>query len=272
MRREEVNNTTWLEWNLVNWGGSTSSEGFEEITRRTHEVIVCPSVSYVKLEYDAILFDAGGVFLVPDPAVMMPTLAYYGARPDETLYVRAHYGAMAAKSRAGSLEDDWSHYNRAYVELVGVPPHETESAMFVLSRTRHAHLWRAPLAGSAEALRALNDKGVPVGVVSNASGQIEEILLRSKICQVGPGAHAEVKCIIDSHVVGVAKPDPRIFDFALPHFAGIERSRIAYVGDSVVMDVGGATAAGLIPILVDPYGDAVHLVTCRRIASLAELL
>ncbi len=223
-------------------------------------------------QYDAILFDAGGVFLIPDPAVLAPTLAYYGATTDEETYVRAHYGAMAAKSRQGSGEDDWSHYNNAYVQLVGVPEQNRDAATFVLSRTRHAHLWRAPLAGSAEALRGLNAAGVPVGVVSNASGQIEEILERSGICQVGDGQLASVRCIIDSHVVGVTKPDPRIFDFALPFFDGIDRSRIAYVGDSVVMDVGGATAAGLIPILVDPYNDATDLVTCRRIASLLELL
>ena len=68
------------------------------------------------------------------------------------------------------------------------------------------------------------------------------------------------------------KPDPHIFDFALPFFDDVDQSRIAYVGDSVVMDVGGATAAGLIPILVDPYNDAADLVSCRRIASLLELL
>jgi FMN phosphatase YigB (HAD superfamily) len=113
---------------------------------------------------------------------------------------------------------------------------------------------------------------MPVGVVSNASGQIEEILRRSGICQVGAGDHAEVRCIIDSHVVGVTKPDPQIFEFALPFFPGIERSRIAYVGDSIVMDVGGATAAGLTPILVDPYDDAADLVSCRRIRSLLELV
>lgn len=222
--------------------------------------------------YDAILFDAGGVLLIPDPLVMAPTLAYYGAVSDHESYVRAHYGAMAAKSREESDEDDWSHYNNAYVLLVGVPEHNREAATYVLSRTRHAHLWRTPIAGSVEALRALNAAGVPIGIVSNASGQIEEILDRSGICQVGNGDLANVRCIIDSHLVGVAKPDPRIFDCALPFFEGIDRSRIAYVGDSIVMDIGGATAAGLIPILVDPYDDAVDLVTCRRIATLLELL
>ncbi len=224
------------------------------------------------LQYDAILFDAGGVFLIPDPAVLAPTLAYYGASTDHALYVRAHYGAMAAKSRAGGGESDWNDYNRAYVELVGVPAHDVEAAAFVLNRTRHAHIWRAPLAGAVEALRELNMRNMPIGVVSNASGQIAEILERSGICQVGEGSLPSVRCIIDSDVVGVAKPNPEIFEHALPHFDGIDRSRIAYVGDSVVMDVQGSTAAGLIPVLVDPYNDAADLVDCRRIGSLLELL
>jgi FMN phosphatase YigB (HAD superfamily) len=108
--------------------------------------------------------------------------------------------------------------------------------------------------------------------VSNASGQIAEILQRSAICQIGDGALASVRCIIDSDVVGVAKPNPKIFEHALPFFEGIDRSRIAYVGDSVTMDVEGSTAAGLIPVLVDPFNDAADLVDCRRISSLLDLL
>lgn len=227
---------------------------------------------FAATRFDALLFDAGGVFVIPDPAVLAPTLAYYGATTDHDAYHRAHYGAMAAKSRAGVTEDDWSHYNARYVELVGVDRGDLEAATLVLQRTRHAHLWRAPVAGSAKVLEELNTRGTPIGVVSNASGQIAEILARSGICQVGAGPSANVRCIIDSHVVGVAKPDPAIFEHALVHFPGIERSRIAYVGDSVVMDVEGARAAGLSPVLVDPYDDAVDLVDCPRIASLAELL
>ena len=62
----------------------------------------------------------------------------------------------------------------------------------------------------------------------------------SGVCQVGPGAGVEVRCVVDSHVVGVAKPDPAIFEHAAVHFPGVERSRIAYVGDSVTMDVSEA--------------------------------
>jgi putative hydrolase of the HAD superfamily len=80
-----------------------------------------------------------------------------------------------------------------------------------------------------------------------------------------------MRCVIDSHVVGVAKPDPQIFEHALAHFPEFPRERIAYVGDSITMDVGGATAAGLHPILLDPYDD--HPDTdFARISSLHDLI
>jgi FMN phosphatase YigB (HAD superfamily) len=223
-------------------------------------------------QYEAILFDAGGVLVYPDPEVLAPTLHYYGASAEHVLYFRAHYAGMAAKSRAGRGEADWDEYNFEYVRTVGVPAHNHDEAAFVLSRTRNAHIWRAPINDSVRALRELNAAGMPIGVVSNASGQIQEILHRSGVCQVGSGDLAQVRCVVDSHIVGVAKPDPKIFDYAFPHFEGIERSRIAYVGDSVTMDVGGATAAGLIPVLIDPFNDAADLFGGRRIASLLELL
>jgi putative hydrolase of the HAD superfamily len=112
---------------------------------------------------------------------------------------------------------------------------------------------------------------MPLGVVSNASGQIEAVLRRSGVCQVGPGKGVGVRCVVDSHVVGVAKPDPAIFDFAAAHFSGIERDRICYVGDSVRMDIGGATAAGVHPILFDPYDDHPDA-SFERIRSLAALV
>jgi FMN phosphatase YigB (HAD superfamily) len=80
-----------------------------------------------------------------------------------------------------------------------------------------------------------------------------------------------MRVIVDSHVVGVAKPDPAIFDHALPHFAEFDRSRIAYVGDSVTMDVAAAAAAGLLPILLDPYDDHAGA-DFDRIASVADLV
>jgi putative hydrolase of the HAD superfamily len=222
-------------------------------------------------DFEGILFDAGGILVLPDPDVLGPLLAYYGGDPSTDRLVRAHYGAMAVKSSSGVGETFWGEYNHAYVRSVGVPGPDVAAAAMALDQTRNAFIWRWPIPDSIAALRALHAADVPIGVVSNASGQIEDTLRRSGVCQVGPGPHVPVRVIVDSHIVGVSKPDPRIFDSALVHFPGIDVSRIAYVGDSVTMDVVGASAAGLHPILLDPYNDHPDA-DFQRIGSLLELL
>jgi putative hydrolase of the HAD superfamily len=203
--------------------------------------------------------------------VLGPLLAYHGGDPSIAVHRRAHYAGMAAKSAAGAAEQFWHDYNESYVRAVGVREDEVELAALVLDRTRNAYTWRWAIPESVSALAALVAQGVPVGVVSNASGQIADVLVRSGVCQVGVGPLTPVRVVVDSHVVGVAKPDPRIFDFALVHFDGIARERVAYVGDSVTMDVGGARAAGLFPVLLDPYDDHPGA-DFARVTSLGELV
>ena len=221
--------------------------------------------------FDAVLFDAGGVLVLPDPTVLAPLLAPYGGDPAIASHCRAHYAAMAVKSSARAGAAFWSEYDRAYVESVHVDPAHRDHAAQLLNITRTAQLWRWPIPDSMSALRALAHDRVPMGVVSNASGQIEQELLRSEICQVGEGIGVAMRCVIDSHVVGVAKPDPQIFEHALAFFSEFDRAQIAYVGDSVTMDVGGATAAGLRPILLDPYDDHPDA-EFERIRSLHDLI
>ena len=221
--------------------------------------------------FDAIWFDAGGVLVLPDPTVLGPLLTYFGGSPDIDRHRRAHYAAMAVKSAQGAGELDWREYDEAYVAAVGVPDVDNAVAAETLGRTRSALLWRWPIPESCSALEQLDAAGMPLAVVSNAAGQIEAVLRRSQVCQVGDGPGTRMRCIIDSAVVGVAKPDPAIFDHAAVHFPGVERRRIAYIGDSVTMDIGGATAAGLHPILVDPHDDHPGA-PFETIRSLTELL
>lgn len=219
--------------------------------------------------FDAVIFDAGGVLVLPDPLVLGPLLAYYGGDGSVEANTRAHYAGMKAKADVDAGEGDWDPYDRAYVCAVGVDADDVDEAVDVLGRTRYHATWRFVIPSSRDALDRFAAAHVPMGVVSNASGQIEAMLARS-IAQVGPGEHVEMRVIVDSEVVGVAKPDPAIFEFALPAFEGIERSRIAYVGDSVTMDVAAASGAGLHPILIDPYDDHSGA-DFERIGSLHDL-
>jgi putative hydrolase of the HAD superfamily len=218
--------------------------------------------------FDAILFDAGGVLVVPDPTVLGPLLAPYGGSLDHGVHHRAHYRAMRVHDTAES-DSDWLEYDRAYVRGVGVSDPDGE-ALHAFHDTFNPHLWRYPNPGAVDVLRELVARGVPIGVVSNAHGLIGAVLERAGVCQVGDGDGAAVSCVIDSHLVGVAKPDPRIFHIALEHL-GIEPERVAYVGDSARYDVRGAEAAGLVPVQLDPYDDAASE-EHERVRSLTELL
>ena len=55
-------------------------------------------------EFDAVLFDAGGVLVLPDPTVLGPLLAFYGGDSSEVVQRRAHYAGMAAKAAARAAE------------------------------------------------------------------------------------------------------------------------------------------------------------------------
>jgi putative hydrolase of the HAD superfamily len=82
--------------------------------------------------------------------------------------------------------------------------------------------------------------------VSNSEGQLETLLNEVGVLRV-------VDMVVDSGVVGVEKPDPRIFQFALDRF-GIPAARALHLGDIYVTDVLGARGAGLRAALIDPFG------------------
>jgi putative hydrolase of the HAD superfamily len=222
--------------------------------------------------FGAVVFDAGGVLVIPTHEVLGPLVVRYGGDGSERAIHRAHYAGMRAQDVCAIPERDWLVYRTAFLSAVGVGSDRLGKASdeLLAAWVSDPDLWRWPVAESIEALKRLNDVGVPIAVVSNAEGQIEATLARTGVCQVGPGPGARVEVVIDSHVVGVAKPNPAIFEFAL-EVLGLEPLRVLYVGDSVSKDVVGARNAGLHPLHLDPYGDhpdARH----DRIRSLNDVL
>jgi putative hydrolase of the HAD superfamily len=227
--------------------------------------------------FDGVLFDAGGIFVVPDPAATAMVLAPFGGTSDHNLLVRSHYAGMEALDAAASERTDasidritWDIYRRAYVAAAGVEFDHEAAAANAMRRLFSPYYWRFPLLESVAALAQLHYRRVPIGVVSNASGQIEATLANLCICQVGPGAGVPVSIVTDSAVIGFAKPDPRIFREAIAEL-NLAPARIAYVGDSFVNDVAAARAAGLVPILYDPFDDHARY-DCERVHSLHEVL
>jgi HAD superfamily hydrolase (TIGR01509 family) len=110
---------------------------------------------------------------------------------------------------------------------------------------RRFNLWRKVPDGMVAALAELRARGVPVAVVSNSEGQLQTLF-----DNLGLGDAFDL--VIDSHHVGVEKPDPRIFEPVLARF-GVAAADTLHLGDTFATDVVGARAAGMRVALIDPF-------------------
>ena len=229
------------------------------------------------VDVEAVLLDVGGVFHLPDHDRMLGALSRLDISADPGDLDRAHYAGIAALGARGAVGHHgdgtgiWRAYNRAYAHVCGVPDERLDEATeTLLAEFGRGGVWTRQIPGSRDALQALAERGLRLGIVSNADGTVEEQLRADGICQVGPGAGVEVHVVLDSGVVGVAKPDPKIFLRALDELGVVPEAAI-HVGDTPAADVAGARAAGVRPVLIDPYD--FHLdATCTRVPGLADVV
>ncbi len=223
---------------------------------------------------EAVLLDVGGVFLLPTHERVLGAFARAGLTPGADILDRAHYAGAVAFPSDGGADVDWATRWRAYLDGYITEcdvPEETrdEVHQHLDSEFADAALWLQEVPGARAGLRALADTGVRLGIISNADGLIGGRLTEMEILQVGAGIGVPMECIIDSGAVGVMKPDPRIFQLALDAMS-LAPSDAWYVGDMPGIDVVGARAAGLFPVLMDPF--QFHLeADYARISSLSDL-
>ncbi len=211
-----------------------------------------------------MVLDAGGVLMLPDPEAFRHRLAPFGVVPDDAACVQAHYAGVAVIDGLGVA--DYVEADRSMARLFGVDEADVDAAAAAIEAVYLEEPF-VPILGVADALRRLEASGTLLAVVSNATGRVEADLAVHGICAVGDGdggragGPAEVTVVVDSHHVGVEKPDPAIFAVALEAL-GVEPRRCLYVGDSVHFDVNGAAAAGLravhLTLLAQCAGEHLH--------------
>jgi putative hydrolase of the HAD superfamily len=235
---------------------------------------------------EAVVFDIGGVFLVRDHGAIRDAVRRAGLDlPDDPeRYLRAHHAGVRAISELladvdalTESEHTWSQWERGYLTSLGVPPEQLDAGVRALievaSDPTVPSAWRRVLDHNVAGFHRIVASGIPVAVVSNNDGTAEDQLRRFGICQVGAGPLPAVTVVVDSRLVGVAKPDPAIFRPALAAL-GTAPERTLYVGDTVHADVRGATAAGMPVVQLDPYdhhADFDHL-RLPDVGALADLL
>jgi HAD superfamily hydrolase (TIGR01509 family)/HAD superfamily hydrolase (TIGR01549 family) len=219
------------------------------------------------LRYDVVVLDVGGTLLgLHHPAPFRQFLAEAGLPASQADARRLHRRLVgiivARRDSAGGLGAGGDELSRWWHGIFSQTwPGRPDLADRMLAWFNEGRLNRL-YDDALPALAALRDLGLPLGIVSNFGAHLRPVLDRF-------GLASFFKFVVISAEVGLAKPDPRIFDLAVAE-SGAPRRRILYVGDHVGDDVEGAWGAGLDAVLVDR--GARHLqARCPRIGNLLEL-
>lgn len=218
----------------------------------------------------AIFFDAGGTLIHLDAPLICSLLTdKLGASLSTDRFPHAQSLAMQRVAQlvaegAGATEQLKRQFYSTLLPVIGVGEDHLDRAIdMALELAKAEMLWRITDEATASALIQLKERGFRLAVVSNSDGRIE-LAFR----QAGLFDHFEF--FIDSFLVGVEKPDPRIFQIALER-AQVTPHEAVYVGDLYSVDVVGARKAELTPVLYDPYSLNKE-VDCLKIQAIEDLI
>ena len=218
---------------------------------------------------ETVFLDAGGVLVFPNWWRISETLARQGVHVAPEALRDAEPHAKKRLDQRGLIHSTndarrgWLYFDLILEEAGVTPDTRTREALAELHLYhQQSNLWELLPDDVLPALRELRALGLQLVVVSNANGTVEALARRLGITEC-------VGCVLDSFVEKVEKPDPRFFEIALER-SGARRESTIHVGDLYEVDVVGARAAGITPVLLDAadlYPDA----DCRRVRTLAEL-
>lgn len=199
----------------------------------------------------ALLFDAGYTLLEMDYGALTSQLRARGHLRDEAAVIDAERRARmrldverAAQPAAGRTGE--GRYLRYVLEHLAITDEIERGGIAEWRRSFNPPIGLCHRADgeAAKALQRAREAGCVVGVISNSNGSVRRALEEA-------GLEPYLDFVIDSTVVGIAKPDPRVFALGLEQ-AGTAADQACYIGDSYFVDVVGARRAGLDAVLFDP--------------------
>ena len=228
------------------------------------------------MRYQLICFDAGFTLIEPrrtTAATLAAMLASAGQAPTDEALQRAWDAAdrwfWEEYHRPGNdtwtsderIRYTWRRHQGLMLRELGVDDPNERLADAVIATYSTPENWR-PYADVPAALAAIRRPGRALGVVSDWSSQLPQILAALDLSR-----HFDF--ILTSATAGAAKPSAQFYQLAL-RAAGVAPAAALMVGDSYEADMLGARSAGMGGVLLD-RGERYAELDVPIIRSLAEL-
>jgi putative hydrolase of the HAD superfamily len=221
-------------------------------------------------KFKAVLFDLGGTLIktVDVPEIYRKILEAYGVKASYEDIAEAHKEnekEFDVQNLIKLKQDFWVKWNARVLVRIGINKNRE-----LLARKIDELWWDYADSGiysdAMEALSQLKNKGIKIGVVTNALEKDYQQILQ-KLDLIDLNDYLDVFVGIDA--CNKAKPDKAIFVYAVNKLC-VHPEEAIFVGDSVKYDYEGAKNAGLKPLLISREGKAPTGV--ETIRSLTELL
>ena len=210
---------------------------------------------------NTIIFDVGHTLLFPDAGFLFQ-LASPFIKLNEQEFQRI--GAIT-KEKAYRQEprNPFKLWFSQWMLQAGVRSEDLPGLLLGIQK-RHAekHLWSMPEPDVPQILIDLRDAQYKLGIISNSDGSVGPLLEEF-------GFDTYFECILDSGVIGIEKPDARIFLMDLEKMHSSPEESL-YVGDHVLFDIKAAQSVGMQAVLIDPF-DVVSDSPAPKIQRLSQL-
>jgi putative hydrolase of the HAD superfamily len=210
----------------------------------------------MKRNTEAVFFDAGYTLLCMDPDQPTVFLRVCSQLDIEIVHERFAEAVQRANALLGprhpndvpkpfsqdAVDRFWTGYNRILLAACARDARNASKAELVYRTFAAAITWRV-YDDVRGVLKTLRSQGIRLGIISNWSGDLEDVLELV-------GLRSSFDFALDSARLGFEKPHGKIFDEALRR-TGVKASSALHIGDSPEHDVDGAIAAGLRAVLLD---------------------
>lgn len=220
-----------------------------------------------------VFFDAGNTLLCPYPSVgttmaRVTSAAGFTQRAEDfDKHMPAFYEYYARV-----YEDDdsfWSEHDRQQKMWIdgysmvllraGIPAEHIEDLVNdIYNAFDEPQAWKL-FEGVEKTFAELKARGKSIGIISNWGRGLDAIL-------AGLGLAPYIDCVVASAEVGLHKPQPEIFEYALRALDAQPEASL-HVGDHIIADVKGSAAVGITPVLISQEEKTIFDPTTRSFAE-----